>query len=131
MRRGKRVEVPAGLLRLQRRFANWRKSRQQGERIPERLWNSAAKLAATDGLHQTAQVLNLDYYSLKRRMAEQQVAETTATTAFIELPSPPVVQANECIIEFEDGAGASMRVHLKGTDLPDVLALGRSFWNAE
>ena len=130
MRRGKRVEVPAGLLRLQRRFANWRKSRQQGERIPERLWNSAAKLAATYGLHQTAQVLNLDYYSLKRRM-EQQVAETTATTAFIELPSPPVVQANECIIEFEDAAGASMRVHLKGTDLPDVLALGRSFWNAE
>ena len=130
MRRGKRVEVPAGLLRLQRRFANWRKSRQQGERIPERLWNSAAKLAATSGLHQTAQVLNLDYYSLKRRMAAPG-AETTATTAFIELPSPPVVQANECIIEFEDATGASMRVHLKGTDLPDVLALGRSFWNAE
>lgn len=114
MRRGKRVEVPAGLLRLQRRFANWRKSRQQGERIPERLWNSAAKLAATDGLHQTAQVLNLDYYSLKRRMAEQQVAETTATTAFIELPSPPVVQANECIIEFEDGRGCQHASSFKG-----------------
>jgi hypothetical protein len=47
----------------------------------------------------------------------------------VELPSMPL--ASECVIEFEDGAGASMRVHLKGTDLPDVLALGRSFWNAE
>ena len=129
MRRRKQGEVPAGLLRLQQRFANWRKSRQRGERIPERLWNSAAKLAATYGLHQTAQVLKLDYYSLKRRM--DQVAEKTATAAFIELPSPPVGPANECIIEFEDVAGASMRVHLKGADLPDVLALGRSFWNAE
>ena len=61
---------------------------------------------------------------------DQQPAET-ASAAFLELPSPPVVQANECIIEFEDGAGASMRMHLKGSELPDLLALGRSFWNAE
>ena len=39
--------------------------------------------------------------------------------------------ASECVIEFEDGGGAVMRVHLKGTEVPDVLALGRSFWNAE
>jgi hypothetical protein len=34
------------------------------------------------------------------------------------------------VIEWEDVAGARMRVHLKGQDVPDLLALSRSFWNA-
>ena len=130
MRGGKRGEVPARLLRLEQRFADWRKTRVPGERIPGRLWKSAAKLAADYGLNQTATVLKLDYYSLKRHV-DKQVAETSSTAAFIELPSVPVSHASECIIEFEDGAGASMRMHLKGTDIPDLLALGRSFWIAE
>ena len=126
----KHGEVPAALSRLERRFADWRKTRKPGSRIPERLWKSAAKLARDFGLNQTATVLKLDYYSLKRHVSEQ-ASESASTAAFIELPSAPAVPANECIIELEDATGASMRVHLKGTDLPDVLALGRSFWNAE
>ena len=130
MRGRKRGEVPARLLRLEQRFAEWRKTRSLGERIPKRLWKSAAKLAANYGLNQTATVLKLDYYSLKRQV-DQQVGETASTAAFVELPSAPVATANECIIELEDGAGASMRMHLKGTQMPDVLALGRSFWNID
>ena len=129
MRGGKRGEVPARLLRLKQRFTDWRRTRVQGARIPHRLWKSAAKLAADYGLNQTATVLKLDYYSLKRHV-DKQFAETPSTAAFIELPSIPVSHASECTIEFEDGAGASMRMHLKGTDIPDLLALGRSFWNA-
>ena len=130
MRGRKRGEVPARLLRLEQRFSDWRKTRVPGERIPDRLWKSAAKLASDYGLNQTATVLKLDYYSLKRQV-DQRVAETASSAAFIELPSAPVADASECIIEFEDGAGASMRVHWKGTEAPDVLALGRSFWNAD
>ena len=130
MRGGKRGEVPARLLRLKQRFADWRRTRVQGARIPHRLWKSAAKLAADYGLNQTATVLKLDYYSLKRHV-DKQFSETPSTAAFIELPSVPVSPASECTIEFEDGAGASMRMHLKGTEIPDLLALGRSFWNAE
>ncbi len=130
MRGGKRGDVPARLLRLEQRFADWRRTRVPGARIPHRLWKSAAKLADDYGLNQTATVLKLDYYSLKRHV-EKQVAETPSTAAFIELPSVPASPASECIIEFEDGTGASMRMHLKGTEIPDLLALGRSFWNAE
>ena len=68
MRGRKRNPVPAPLLRLQRRFADWRKTRSPGERIPERLWKSAAKMAAEYGLNRTASVAKLDYYSLKRQM---------------------------------------------------------------
>jgi hypothetical protein len=129
MRGRKRGEVPARLLRLEQRFADWRRTRVPGERIPNRLWKSAAKLAADYGLNQTATVLKLDYYSLKRHL-DLRAAETPSTAAFIELPSVPASHASECIIELEDGSGASMRMHLKGTDIPDLLALGRSFWNA-
>ena len=38
---------------------------------------------------------------------------------------------SECVIELEDATGSRMRVHVKGQDIPDVLALSRSFWNAD
>ena len=66
------------------------------------------------------------FYSLKKRVDG---ASSQPKSTFVELPSMPL--ASECVIEFEDGSGASMRMHLKGTDPPDVLALSRSFWNAD
>ena len=131
MRRRKRDEVPARLVQLKRKFAQWRQTRLPGDRIPDRLWKSAAKLAADYGINQTAKVLTLDYYSLKQRVDQQVAASAASETAFVELPSASIAQVNECVIELEDGAGASMRMHLKGSDLPDVLALGRSFWRAD
>jgi hypothetical protein len=67
----------------------------------------------------------LDYYSLKKRVDRPALSST-----FVELPSSPLVQS-ECVIEWEDATGARMRVHVKGQNLPDVLALSRSFWNAD
>jgi hypothetical protein len=84
---------------------------------------------------QTATVLKLDYYGLKRRMERQgfsaRRAAAAPSTAFVEIPNPVVGPIHECVIEFDDGRGASMRVHLKGTEIPDLLALGRSFWRGE
>ena len=124
-------EFSGQLLRLEQRFAAWRETRAKGERIPLRFWESAAMLATEYGLCQTAKVLKLDYYSLKKHM-EQQNAEPSAAAAFIELPSPPVAQTSECVIEFENKSGSNMRMHLKGTSAPDLvalhIALGRSFW---
>jgi len=128
MRGRKRGEVPARLSRLEQRFVAWRRTRQPGERIPPPLWKAAAQLAPDCGLNQTARILKLDYYSLKKHVDRYGV-KAAAKTRFVELTSMPL--ASECVIEFDDGSGASMRMHLKGTDPPDVLALGRSFWNAE
>ena len=136
----KRREVPARLSRLQQRFAAWRRTRAPGERIPDALWKSAAKLAADYGLNQTATLLKLDYYSLKEHkdrwesVARSLTAKHAAfeqAAGFVEVSPPLRSTASECVIEFTDGTGASMRVHLKGCDVPDVLALGRNFWNAQ
>ena len=127
----KRHDIPTPLARGRARFESWRRVRAGGSRIPERLWKLAVKLADSHGLNRTASALRLDYYTLKRRAESKNLHARAATPAFVEL-SPPSVQApRECVIEFEDHSGATMRVHLRGCEVPDVVALGRSFWNAD
>ena len=128
----KRLEVPSSLTRLGQRFVTWRKTRSQGARIPESLWNSAVKIAGKYGVSPTARALKLDYYSLKKRA--DAASRSVPTPTFVELPSAALSvssASSECVIQWEDAAGARMRVHVKGQNLPDVLALSRSFWNAD
>jgi hypothetical protein len=76
-------------------------------------------------------VLGLDYYALKKRLEACNGRSRRVAPTFVELSPPPLASAGECIIEFENGLGARMRVHLKGHDAPDLASLGRCFWNAE
>jgi len=121
----KRGEVSAELVRARNRFRSWRRTRRPKSRIPEPLWALAVKLTSAYGLHRTAATLKLDYYSLKKRVAVAEVRDDPNGSAFIELPSV-VTAGQECVIEFEDGAGVSLRVHLKGYDATDIVAVGRS-----
>jgi len=124
----KQREVPTPLARGRDRFEAWRRVRKSGTRIPERLWTLAVKLAGAHGLNRAASVLRLDYYSLKKRVESANAHARSTTSAFVELPSPPPAIAGECVIEFEDATGGRLRVHLKGCDTPDLVALGRGFW---
>jgi hypothetical protein len=132
----KQRAVPPGLARAQKRIAKWRRTRKVGARIPQSLWASAVKLAGQYGINQTALALGLDYYSLKKRVEEKPprsgpARKSASTPAFVELAPPSLNGPGECLVEFEDVAGARMRVHLKGTDPPDLIALGRNFWGIE
>jgi hypothetical protein len=89
------------------------------------------KLATAHGLNRTASVLKLDCYSLKKRVEATDSASTSSTQAFVEFAAPSLAASGECVVEFEDGAGASMRVHLRGCDAPDLVVLGWSFWSGE
>lgn len=127
----KHHDIPAALARGRARFESWRRGRARGTRIPERLWTLAVKLADAHGLSRTAAALRLDYYTLKSRVDAKNVHAHSASPAFVEL-SPPSVQApRECVIEFENHTGATMRVHLRGGEVPDLVALSRSFWSGE
>ena len=113
----------------------WRRTRKPGVRIPERLWASAVKLAATHGLHPTAPALRLDYYSLKKRHERAAAASSAQPSengpAFVELTAPCASGLREWVIDFENDAGAKMRIHGKGGEALDVVALARSFWKVE
>ena len=132
MRRRNASQVPRQLRAAGERFAEWRRTRALGARIPESLWAVAIKSAAKFGLARTAAVLMLDYYGLKRRVeARSSPAVTAQHPVFVELPASTLAMSGECLIEFENTAGAKMRVHLKGITTPDLLALSRNFWSAK
>ncbi len=146
-RQSARLEV------VRRRFELWRSRRQGRERIPERLWTAAVKLAAAQGLWPTARALRLDYYSLKKRVeaatpggasvesmptqkaprkapaAEASSRESGPT--FIELPPLEPLGSSECFIELEHPRGAKMRIRLTGRQSPEVVsAVSRVFFGA-
>ena len=124
-------EIPASLARGRDRFEAWRQTRAVGARIPDRLWALAVKLADAHGLSCTASALKLDYYSLKKRLEVSNSESTSMSPAFFEVSPPSSAAAGECVIEFEDGSGASLRVHLRGCETPDLAALVRCFRSGE
>jgi hypothetical protein len=118
----------ADLARAAERFRAWRRVRQPGARIPESLWALAVRLVEKYGVSRTSSALGLDYYSLKKRAAAAESGSRSAAPAFVELPASSLVAGRECVIEMEDGAGATMRLHLKGYEASEVAAVGRRFW---
>jgi hypothetical protein len=128
--------LPAELESTRRRFEQWRQSCKVRTRIPEWLWAAAVKLAGRYGICQTARALRVGYYALKERL-EKETPTTVSSSpavskaAFLELAVPARTGSGECLLEWEDAAGAKMRVHLKGVEAPDLIALSRSFWEGQ
>jgi hypothetical protein len=121
--------LPPDLALGRSRFQAWRVERKLGERIPRPLWDLAVRLAKLHGISRTAAALGLDYYGLQRRAGTAAAPAPSGNPAFVELPAPILV-GKECRLEFDNGAGATLRVQLVGYDAADVEALSRSFWNA-
>jgi hypothetical protein len=115
---------------VQKRLDAWRKTRKRRSRIPERLWESAARVAGQYGLHKTARALRLDYNALKKRL-KAVTDGNESVPAFVELISPVSSPNSECLIELESRHGEKMRIHLKGVALPDVATMGAMFWRNE
>jgi len=160
--RGMGRGVAADLASVRRRLERWRRTRKKRGRIPEPLWAAAVKVAGRHGVNRTANVLRLDYYSLKdrveceetsgqvtrRRSTGKRPRRGTSTIAespssptspsstdasgptFVELPSAAWLGGGECVVEWADGDGATMRVRLSGGATADLAALSRSFWEA-
>jgi hypothetical protein len=132
----KTAELPAELQSTQRRFEQWRQTCDVRTRIPDSLWAAAVKLAGRYGICRTAKALRLGYYSLKERVENETAfsassSPTVREATFLELVAPARTPSGECLLEWEGAAGAKMRVHLKGVDVPDLVALSRSFWEAQ
>jgi hypothetical protein len=127
-------QVPPQLIRAAARFADWRRNRVMGTRIPKALWASAVRLARQFGISRTATCLKLDYYEIKKHLksvAPSAIKTSVAkqTPAFVEWPTSSFPTPAECVIELENAAGSKMRIHLKGSHAPDLVALSGTFLN--
>ena len=127
------LPVSLGNLEVDERFAQWRRARTRGTRIPEDLWAAAVDLARERGVNRTAHALKLDYYDLKKRLQGAKGAACAAQpqAAFVEWVTPATMGSGECRIELENRRGAKMRIELKGAEVAASLErLSRSFWSA-
>ncbi|MGA7414164.1 MAG: hypothetical protein WBW33_27075 [Bryobacteraceae bacterium] len=122
-------DLPADLERVRQRFEEWRRTHPERARISDSLWAAAVKAAGSHGVCRTAKALRVDYYSLKERLEQASAgAQGLSQGNFLELSPLAPASLGECTVEWEDAAGSTMRVHLKGFPAPDLAALGRSFW---
>ncbi len=115
---------------VRRDFERWRSSRSRSRHIPDRLWDAAAVLAREHGVSKTSSTLGLDYYALKKRAAAAGRVETKPAAEFLELPVEVLTAAAECVVEIEDGAGARLRVELRGSATREAEVVARGLWSA-
>jgi signal recognition particle subunit SEC65 len=108
-----------------RQFDQWR-SRQRGrKRLPRELWSNAVALAREHGIHKTARTLGLKYDSLKKHL-EAAPPGASGPAEFMELvPREMMPSSIECTIEWEEGNGGKMRMHVKGARLADLVSFAR------
>ena len=106
-------------------FERWRTQRKARSRIPESLWHTAVKLAVEFGVHRTAKALRLNYEALKARVkaAQPEPSSGASPTQFVELAPGMVPGAGKCLVEFDDGHGARLCVHLEHADATVLVAL--------
>ena len=131
LRRGQVVRLE----RVERRFAEWRTSRQQ-RRIPEDLWGSAVVLVTAHGLSVTrvSRRLRLSPGDLKRRVVEAGrrgsargtaiVRRDEARFARIELPAiavPQVPDQRAVRVRIEGADGVKLDALLPGRTVPSLM----------
>src|SRR6516165_6126357 len=89
--------IPPELRAAHRQFEQWRRVRQSGDRIPDRLWAAAVAVARTHGVSRTARLLHLESRKLKHLMRP----EPPAAPAFVEFLAPTAAGSGECTVEVE------------------------------
>lgn len=124
---------PPRLEAARQRFEHWRSQCKRRTRIPEALWQVGTELAGEFGVHRTAKTLRLNYDALKARVSLERADSSSrcSPATFVELFPGTSPAVGKCVVEFEDGRGARVRVHLEDPDatllttLASVLMRGR------
>jgi hypothetical protein len=130
MRRRQSAEVPRALELTRREIEQWRRRQSGRKRLPQELWTKAATLAREYGVNRTARILGLKYASLRKHLAarlEQDPPPRAKPDVIEVLPGGVLSPSPECTIEWEEGDGVKMRMHLKGIGVPDLVSFARAF----
>lgn len=119
-------------------LTSWRRLHGgRGRPIPTALWSSAAELARTNGVAETARALRLDATRLAKLAIAEGGAESSSRSmvepmGFVELGGVGWVERDEArktVLELKGREGDGVRVELIGeAAVEDLLALARAFW---
>jgi hypothetical protein len=120
------MEPCSSLEEVRRQFEAWRNQPHRGRRIPEELWEAAARLCLRYSVLKVSRALRLGYNELKQRV--QRTSQPASPSPFVELA--PLLPATEMVVDCEDGSGRRLRIQYQGSVQADVLGLLRTFWEA-
>jgi len=124
--------IPIALSQARHQLDLWRSQQpNKRTRLPKEFWQQAVTLAKEHGLNKTARALNVKYYSLKKHFDETNGDASVSSKLkpeFIELLHGTMTPGGvECMIEWADGHNATVRMHIKGAGLSELMALARVF----
>ena len=127
------------LLAVLERVERWRKERpSRATRIPQEIWDEAARVVQIEGLSATASALRFEYYALKKHVdrAGGGSALATVTTPSVKVqrePSFVQVQMPESdarvVIELSAPSGDRMRIESRDAAQLDVVGMVQAFWS--
>jgi len=125
------IESPSTLETVAAHFAQWRRNKKKGERIPEQLWSEAIDLVDRYGVSQVTRTLRLCGTDLNKRRGfvstGQRRRSPNTAAAFVEIEPAVVVQAAgpsasaTAWMELERPDG--FRLRIRPTDGAVMLAL--------
>jgi len=126
------ANMPRALSEARCQLDHWRSQQpNKRTRLPKEFWQQAVTLAKEHGLNKTARALNVKYYSLKKHLNETGADEGGSVKPqpeFIELlPGAMTPCGVECMIEWADGRGATVRMHIRGAGLSELSSLAGVF----
>jgi len=130
--------IPLTLEEVAEHFAQWRKHKKNGERIPEHLWSEALGLLGAYGVSQVTRTLRLGGSDLnkRRKMIDtgQHRQGPEGETAFVEIDpvvpdQTPGPQASAVWMELERPDGLRLRIRPSGG--VDLLRLLERFMGAK
>jgi len=131
------IESTLTLEEVTEHFEQWRTRKNNGERIPEQLWNEAVSLVDIYGVSQVSRTLRLGGSDLNKRRgiveASQRRQGPSGKTAFVEIAPAVMAQRPEPEVgavwmELERPDG--LRLRIRPTGGTDLLALVERFMGA-
>ena len=126
------AKIPIALYEARRQLDQWRSQQpSKRTRLPKEFWRQAVALAREYGLNKTARALKVKYESLKKHIEQSGANEEDSAKAqpeFIELlPATIKPGTVECMLEWADGCGATVRMHIRGAGPSELSAVAGVF----
>ena len=126
------AKIPIALYEARRQLDQWRSQQpSKRTRLPKEFWRQAVALAREYGLNKTARALKVKYESLKKHIEQSGANEEDSAKAqpeFIELLTATIKPGTvECMLEWADGCGATVRMHMRGAGPSELSAVAGVF----
>jgi len=118
---------------VSKQFERWRAQKQEGERIPQHLWQAATALYPRYSMYRISRSLRLDSGDLRDRIhlagGKNRRSKSHEGPQFMPLAMTPTEGLADCHIKVKDGRKARLTIRLKGVGVQPLVELLREIWS--